>query len=179
VAPRTNQPPPAPQAAPKAFTPFATPKPQQQVAAAKPYTQPATDEPAKPQVATKPPAQLGGAHPATVPPAAAPKTAAAPAPLKPATMKPVDTPAKPAASGSYLLQVGAFKSDAEARTAWKAYQSKHAALLNGFGPDVQKVDLGDKGTWYRLRIASFADKDAAAAVCDRLKAQGGSCFLAK
>jgi hypothetical protein len=185
------QPPPAPQVAPKAFTPFATPKPQpqqqvaaakpqpqQQVAAAKPYTQPATDD--KPQVATKPPAQLGGAHPATVAPAPAPtKTAAAPAPLKPAAMKPVDTPAKPAASGSYLLQVGAFKSDAEARTAWKAYQSKHAALLNGFGPDVQKVDLGDKGTWYRLRIASFADKDAAVAVCDRLKAQGGSCFLAK
>jgi cell division protein FtsN len=162
--PRIGQPAPKPQPVP----------PQQQVAAAKPYSLPATDEPAN---ATKPPAQLGGAHPAAIPPAAAPKPAAA----APKPVTPPPAPAKPAvaASGSYLLQVGAFKSDAEARTAWKAYQSKHATLLNGFGPDVQKVDLGEKGTWYRLRIASFSDKDAAAALCERLKAQGGSCFLAK
>jgi cell division protein FtsN len=83
-----------------------------------------------------------------------------------------------ASSGSYLLQIGAYKSEGEAMSAWKTYQSKHATLLSGFGPDVQKADLGEKGTWYRLRIASFADKDAAAALCDRLKAQNANCFLA-
>ena len=62
----------------------------------------------------------------------------------------------------------------------KLYKAKHAALLSGFGSDVQKVDLGAKGTWYRLRIAGFADKDGAQATCDRLKADGGStCFLGK
>jgi hypothetical protein len=191
VAPKAAQPAPPPaQPAPKAFAQPAAPapkafvqsapppKPQQQAAAAKPFTQPVTDD--KPQVATKPPAQLGGTHPAPAAAAPAPKTAAVSPPLKPAALKPVaETPAKPAASGSYLLQVGAFKSDAEARAAWTTYQSKHAALLNGFGPDVQKVDLGEKGTWYRLRIASFSDKDAATALCDRLKSQGGNCFLAK
>jgi hypothetical protein len=168
AAPPSPNPVPAPVQAVPAPPPLMAPKPQQQAAAAKPNTQPATDELAKPQVATKPPAQLGGARPAPLSPAVvpAPKTAAA-------------APTKPVTSGGYLLQVGAFKSDAEARAAWKAYQAKHAALLNGFGPDVQKVDLGDKGTWYRLRIAAFADKDAASAVCERLKSQGGACFLAK
>ena len=28
-------------------------------------------------------------------------------------------------------------------------------LLAGYATDVQQADLGDKGTWYRLRIAGF------------------------
>lgn len=163
---------PSVQSAPKAVTPsypppIVAPPPKQQA-----VTKP---EPAAPQVATKPPAQLG------VPQAAPPKTAAKPAPepLKPAALKPME-PAKPAAAvGGYLLQIGAYKSDAEARGAWKTYQGKHSALLSGFSPDVQQTTHPDGSVWYRLRIASFADKTAAMALCDRLKAQGGACFLSK
>ena len=88
-------------------------------------------------------------------------------------------PAKAAAGGTYVLQIGAYKSQSDADTAWKAYQAKHSALLVGYGPDVQKADLGDKGTWFRLRVGGFADKDVATALCDRLKADQGSCFLSK
>ena len=49
----------------------------------------------------------------------------------------------------------------------------------GLFADVQQADLGDKGIWYRLRIAGFPSKDVASALCDRLKADGGSCFLGK
>lgn len=140
---------------------------------AKPVTAAAPSVQAPPPPATKPPAQLGLSHPAPAPSVA---KAAATAPV---TKPSLDTVAKSkAAGGSYLLQIGAYKSEADAMAAWKAYQGKHAALLAGFGPDVQKADLGDKGTWYRLRIASFPDKDGASALCDRLKAQNGSCFLA-
>lgn len=82
-------------------------------------------------------------------------------------------------SGSYVLQIGAYKSQADADAAWKTYQSKHAGTLSGLSPDVKKVDLGEKGTWYRLRVASFADKNAAAALCAKLTAEGGACFPAK
>jgi cell division protein FtsN len=78
-----------------------------------------------------------------------------------------------------LLQIGSYKSQSDADSAWKTFQTKHAALLSGFGPNVQKADLGDKGVWYRLRVGSFADKSAAAALCDRLKAEGAACFPAK
>jgi hypothetical protein len=182
-APAQTQPVPV-QPAPKMVAQAASPavtlpvaKPQQ-MAAAKPSPKPAAQDlaPPQPQVATKPPAPLGVAHPA----AQTPVTPAA-TPLKPATLKPAtEVSAKPAAaSGGYLLQIGAYKSEEEARAAWKSYQSKHATLLSGFGPDVQRTTHDDGSTWYRLRVASFADKDTAAALCERLKAQGAACFVAK
>ena len=78
-----------------------------------------------------------------------------------------------------MLQIGSFKSEADATAAWRAYQSKHAALLSGYGPDVKSVDLGEKGTWYRLRIGGLSNREVASALCDRLKADGGACILGK
>jgi len=132
-----------------------------------------TTETAKP-AAKQAPAPLGG--PAT----GAPRqlgAAATPAPAKAAA--PAATPAatKPAASGGYILQIGAYKSQGDADAAWKAYKAKHVALLGGYSDDVQQADLGEKGTWYRLRINGFADKDMASSLCDRLKADGGACIL--
>jgi cell division protein FtsN len=134
--------------------PAATVTPPAALAVVKPQQKPAAPATTAPSA---PPAQLGLARP----PAA---TAAAP---------------KPATTGSYLLQIGAYKSEAEALGAWKTYRVKHAALLTGFSPDVQRADLGDKGVWYRLRVAAFADKAAATALCDRLKAENGICIPAR
>lgn len=141
-------------------------------------------EPAAKAPAAKPPAAKVAA--------AAPKPAPAPvksqvratepaaAPAKPATAppKPLNT-ASAAPAGSIVLQIGAYKSRADADTAWTIYKSKHAALLAGYSPNIEQADLGDKGTWYRLRIAGFSSRDVALALCDRLKADGGSCFLGK
>jgi cell division protein FtsN len=131
-----------------------------------PEAKPAAAPAAKP--APKPAPVVVG--PATAPPRS---LAAAPAP-KPA--EPVKTAA---ASGSVVLQIGAYKSQADADASWKTYRAKHAALLDGYNSDVQQADLGDKGIWYRLRIAGFASKDVASALCERLKADGGACFLGK
>lgn len=84
--------------------------------------------------------------------------------------------AAPAASGGYVLQIGSYKSQADAETAWKSYKTRHAALLTGYSNNIQQADLGEKGTWYRLRIGGFSDKEVATALCDRLKADGGACI---
>ncbi len=76
------------------------------------------------------------------------------------------------------MQIGAYKSAAEANTAWTAYKAKHASLLGGLSSDVKGVDLGAKGTWYRLRIVAGSKADATA-LCAKLKAEGGDCLLAK
>jgi cell division protein FtsN len=78
-----------------------------------------------------------------------------------------------------VLQIGAYKSQADADAAWKAYKAKHLALLSGYSDDVQQADLGEKGTWYRLRIGGLSNKEVAAGLCDRLKADGGACLLGK
>ena len=115
--------------------------------------------------ATGAPRRLGGA------------VSANSAPAKVAAVAPAPVATKPAASGGYVLQIGAYKSQADADAAWKAYKAKHAALLGGYSDDVQQADLGGKGTWYRLRIGGFADKNMATSLCDRLKADGGACIL--
>jgi len=98
----------------------------------------------------------------------------------PASLSPAKAAAAaPAATGAFVLQIGAYKSEADANASWKVYQAKHAALLSGVSSSVQRADLGDKGVWYRLRAGSYADKDAATAACDKLKADGGACFPAK
>ncbi len=77
-----------------------------------------------------------------------------------------------------LLQIGAYKSEAEANAAWTSYQHKHDSLLGGLSSDVKQVDLGAKGTWYRLRIAA-GSRAAAGTLCDKLKAEGGACIPSK
>lgn len=150
-------------------------------------------------VQTPPPAVV---HTAPPPAAAAPKPAPviakpAPAPvaIKPAPVVPKPAPAPvavakmtpppaapvsaPAASGAYVAQIAAFKSQAEAETGWANYKRTHAAVLGGMSPNIVSVDLGEKGTWYRLRTGAFADKASAADFCAKLKAEGASCLPAK
>lgn len=197
AATATNTPPPAaakpaptmvaakpPATAPSAMT--AAPKPEaakpvapKPVAMAAATPPPAAAKPS-PAVAAKP-APAVTAKPAPTPMAANTAAPSAPPPAapKPAAPTPAPETAKPAPAGGYVLQIGAYKSQGEADASWKTFAAKHAALLGGFSPDIKQVDLGEKGTWYRLRIGSFADKDAANGLCDKLKADGGNCFLAK
>ena len=101
---------------------------------------------------------------------------ARPTALVPPATAPAAESAVPASGG--LLQIGAYKSQAEADAAWNTYKTKHATLLAGATSDVKQVDLGAKGTWFRLRIAT-GGKGAAAALCEKLKAEGGVCFPVK
>jgi len=149
-----------------------------------------------PAQSPKPAAETAAPPPAPVktpPQAAAPKappppqirtaTISTPAPDAEATAPPAQLGLKAvpahAATGAYVLQIGAYKSQAEADAAWNIYRSKHGATLSGYEKDVKQVDLGAKGTWYRLRVGGFASKDAAAQLCSKLTAEGGACFPAK
>ena len=144
---------------------------------AKPAPQVATAAPAPAAIKSEPIGPASGAPRSLPAPATAQKVESTQAP-KVAALPPIAA-AKPASSGSAVLQIGAYKSQADADAAWKAYAARHAALLAGYGPDVARADLGDKGVWYRLRVTGFASKDVASAVCDRLKADGGGCFPAQ
>jgi hypothetical protein len=191
AGPAPSPPPPAAlKPAPVEAGPAPAPKP---VAAA-----PAT--PAKPAPAATPPKSVAAliqqansvpepAKPAAkVPPppakSAAPARPATPgvatsAPRALGTQTAAATPAPAVASGAYMLQIGSYKSQADAEAAWKSYKTRHAALLSGYSDNIQQADLGEKGTWYRLRIGGLSDREVATALCDRLKADGGACILGR
>jgi cell division protein FtsN len=136
------------------------------------YSPPATSDT---RVATKPPTKLAAATPPASTEAATPPPQTAQAAIR--AMPPAAKPTV-AATGAFVLQIGAYKSEDEANAAWKSYQSKHP-LVGGYESDIKKVDLGDKGTWYRLRIKSFSDKTEAGNFCAKLKADGGDCIPSK
>jgi cell division protein FtsN len=75
------------------------------------------------------------------------------------------------------LQIGAYESPEIANGAWTTFRSRHANVAARLAQDVQKADLGAKGTWYRLRVGPFADKAAAIAACEQLRSEGGTCFV--
>jgi cell division protein FtsN len=79
--------------------------------------------------------------------------------------------------GRAVLQIGAYETG-DADGAWAAFKARHAGVAGTLAEDVEKVDLGTKGIWYRLRMGPFADKTPAAAACEKLKAEGATCFLA-
>jgi hypothetical protein len=134
---------------------------------------------AKPAPATPAPAMKQAVIPAPTGATGAPRQLGAPATAAPKVAAAAPAAAKPAAGGGYVLQIGAYKSQADADAAWKTYKAKHAALLSGYNSDVQQADLGEKGTWYRLRVGGLSDKEVATALCDRLKADGGVCIPGK
>jgi len=173
---------PAPSPKPVAVVPPA-PKP---VAAAPAPPKPAPAKPAEPPKSVAALIQQANSVPAPKPAAKVPSPAAKPAatpgvatgaPRSLGTQMAAATPPAPAvASGAYVLQIGSYKSQADAEAAWKSYKSRHASLLSGYSNNIQQADLGEKGTWYRLRIGGFSDKEVATALCDRLKADGGACI---
>jgi hypothetical protein len=150
-----------------------------------------TSIPTSPMTATgELPAKPPAAAPAkpTVTAAPAMKPAIVPAPAKPVAppSKPVaavapptevPTPA-PAAAGSGFVQIGSYKSVAEANAAWATYRAKHSGAVAGLVTDIQTAELGAKGTWYRQRIVTASRADAVA-LCIKLKAEGGDCIVAK
>ena len=104
-------------------------------------------------------------------PAPQPTTRPEPQPTRPAVT------AGSALSGSHVVQVGAFRSDEEARGYFQSMSTKLGAVVGNKVPDVQVADLGSRGVYYRLRVGPFSSKDAAATYCNQLKTRGQDCLV--
>jgi len=117
----------------------------------------------------------------TPPPAAKPVPAAAKpsAPsvtppkiaLKSAPPKAVSLAEPAPVSGGSTIQIGAFSSEAKAKSAWKTLSGRFS-FLSGLAESVVPVQSGEK-TLYRLR-ASGGD---AGKICGRLRTAGESCSV--
>jgi hypothetical protein len=83
------------------------------------------------------------------------------------------------AGGGYAVQVSSQRSEAEAQSAFRALAAKFPGQLGNRVPIIRRVELGQKGTYYRAMIGPFASSEAAANMCNGLKAAGGSCLVQK
>jgi len=116
------------------------------------------------------PALTASAHPA---PAAAKASAA-----QPAAVSSSAAPApKPHFRGGWIIQVGAYTAEQEAKQRLSAVQSKASKMLTGADAFTETFDKGGT-TLYRARFAGL-DKDKAEAACKYLKRNDVECVTIK
>jgi cell division septation protein DedD len=169
-----------------AVAPLAPPPDASQGATAATAVPPGTPPAPAPSALDKPPTPPSGATPpASAPvPATTAKTAAASPPAAKTTVAPSASPATPAAAttaaapGTVRIQLGAFRQAADAEKTWQKLSQKFADLLGGLSPSIVQVDLGAKGIYQRLQAGPLADRAAAAATCEKLKALKQDCIVA-
>ncbi len=157
--------------------------PEQKYAAASPVVQaplPAVEETPQPNYEVAP--EVKDPAPVRVADAAPAPTIVAPASPVKQQVVPVALPASkaskfpaPVDSGRFVVQLGAYRSAGVAADGW-ARVSKRWAFLNDYDGRQAKVNLA-KGTFYRLSVSGFATREAAGAVCSKIKAEGGQCFI--
>lgn len=118
----------------------------------------------------KPPA-VAKATP-VVPPAS-PPPARSVAPQTPAASS---RPAK-TATGNYQVQLLAGRNEDDVRNAWTKLKAQNGDLLGALSPVLAPTQLGDRGTYYRLRAGPLESETKARSVCKRLSSRGASCIV--
>jgi cell division protein FtsN len=107
---------------------------------------------------------------------AAAATAAAKKPSAPAAAPSPPSAAKPAKAGSYGVQLGAFKSGADAANRrWTHLNKEYPKVLSGLSPVVSPMN-SSSGTLYRLQVTGLTEKHASS-ICKSLKTKSQGCMI--
>lgn len=137
---------------------------------------PAAAPPPPPAAESKPAAQAEPEKPAAAEP---PKQVAVAPPPKPQPAAKTPTKPKAAAAGSYRVQLASFRSSKAANDAWSKLRKSNISLLRDLTAHVTRVELGQKGTFYRLQAGSFAQEARARSICTELKARQVDCLVVR
>jgi len=126
------------------------------------------------EIARVRPVRIPGSPPASIEslldrsaPKAQPAATASPPPMQPVS-----------ASGSFLIQIGAFQSQSDAERRLADVRQRAGAALGKCTPVTHEVKQGDK-TLYRARYAGFAAQAPAVAACGALKRLSIDCLVLK
>lgn len=167
---------------------------------------PANPKPAESDGKTPTPIQAASTSPAAVPtpgagptpPPTGPSAAApsAPGPAAPpaanqptVTQAPSATPATDGGpsiaslidnmsgpSGGWRVQIASVKNEDVARSTWARLQAAHGDVLGNLRMQPTRVDLGEKGVWYRVQAGPL-DEKTAQSICGTLKSRKADCVI--
>jgi hypothetical protein len=79
-------------------------------------------------------------------------------------------------TGGWRIQLASAKSEDVAKSTWAKLQAAHGDVLASLKMQPTKVDLGDKGVWYRVQAGPLDEKQAAG-VCSTLKGRKADCVV--
>lgn len=131
----------------------------------------------RPVPANNPPPPSAG--PVGTPAPQAPSATPAPTPV--VSVPPAAVPAPGAGTDikSYRLQLGAVKAPEIAKQEWDRIKRQNADLVGSLSVSVDRVDLGERGVFYRIHAGPIADAAQAERLCAQLRQRGVGCILAK
>ena len=138
----------------------------------------------QPKDAGKTPTPIQGGPAPAAPPASTPATGTTPAVAeKPAAS---DSAAGPSIAslidnmsgptGGWRIQIASVKSEDVAKPTWARLQAAHGDVLANLRMQPARVDLGDKGVWYRVQAGPLDEKQAHS-VCSTLKSRKADCVI--
>jgi tetratricopeptide (TPR) repeat protein len=76
------------------------------------------------------------------------------------------------------VQLGAWRSAAEAHAAWEKVKARSGGLLDQSSPEIIDVQIPTKGRYFRLRVGSLPGENAMG-TCARLAVKGLDCFAVR
>lgn len=168
-------PPPAavPAPPPKLLAPTTSPSDDQTASAPSPPVPPAAAATAPPPVpeaakTTPPPARL-----ATQPQQTATQTAEVAKPTALARAASPQTVAKTA----FRIQIASMTNPEAANIEWSRRVAQHKDILGALTLVVDRADLGSRGIFYRVQAGPLPSREAASALCDKLKQRKVGCLV--
>lgn len=91
---------------------------------------------------------------------------------------PQAAPQGQAATSEYSVQIASQPSAASAQQTATNLSRRYSDILSGRGITIQEANIEGRGTFHRVRVSASSRQDAIQ-LCERFKAAGGSCFVAK
>ncbi|HTR88252.1 MAG TPA: SPOR domain-containing protein [Reyranella sp.] len=147
--------------------------------------QQASTTPAAPTTTPPPGSQAGPTPPpaaSTAPPPAgaqptvtqAPATTPPPTEAGPSIASLIDNMSGP--TGGWRVQIASVKNEDIAKSTWARLQAAHGDVLGSLRMQPTRVDLGEKGVWYRVQAGPLDEKQAQS-ICSTLKSRKADCVI--
>jgi hypothetical protein len=89
---------------------------------------------------------------------------------------PVQTASAGGGSG-FSVQLAAEGSEEAARAKLNRVRSQYGSIIGGASPNIRSAEVNGRSV-YRVRVGGMS-REEAVGMCERLKASGGSCFVAR
>jgi len=79
-------------------------------------------------------------------------------------------------TGGWRIQIASVKSEDIAKSTWAKVQTANGDVLTNLKMQPIRVNLGDKGVWYRVQAGPLDEKQAHS-VCGTLKSRKSDCVI--
>jgi SPOR domain len=109
--------------------------------------------------------------------ASAPERGTVPASTPAASNAQIAQTASTSAGSGFTVQLAAEGSEDAARSKFNRVRGQHSSVLGSLSPNIRSAEVNGRSV-YRVRVGSMS-REEAVSLCERLKSDGGSCFVAR